>query len=130
MFSPAAAAGRSAAARRSPDPPPFSLQPPFQPETLAVGVSRWAAIDNPAGNRSVLRPPAAPNCLAERNTGCSRYGCQLRTHMRLTILDERQDFTRQTHAYAEYRAFAGLADREAPIEDVTVTLARRGAAAD
>lgn len=45
--------------------------------------------------------------------------------MRLTILDERQDFTRQTHAYAEYRAFAGLADREAPIEDVTVTLARR-----
>ena len=48
--------------------------------------------------------------------------------MRLTILDERQDFTRQTHAYAEYRAFSGLADREAPIEDVTVTLARRGAA--
>ena len=47
--------------------------------------------------------------------------------MRLTILDERQDFTRQTHAYAEYRAFSGLADREAPIEDVTVTLARRGA---
>ena len=47
--------------------------------------------------------------------------------MRLTILDERQDFTRQTHAYAEYRAFSGLADREAPIEDVTVTLARREA---
>jgi hypothetical protein len=48
--------------------------------------------------------------------------------MRLTILDERQDFTRQTHAYAEYRAFSGLADRETPIEDVTVTLARREAA--
>jgi hypothetical protein len=47
--------------------------------------------------------------------------------MRLTILDERQDFTRQTHAYAEYRAFSGLADREAPIEEVTVTLARREA---
>ena len=47
--------------------------------------------------------------------------------MRLTILDEPQDFTRQTHAYAEYRAFSGLADREAPIEDVTVTLARREA---
>lgn len=46
--------------------------------------------------------------------------------MRLTIHDEREDFTRQTHAYAEYRAFSGLADREAPIEDVTVTLARRG----
>src|SRR5690349_5854009 len=45
--------------------------------------------------------------------------------MRLTIRDERQIFPRQTHAYAEYRAFAMLAARGDPIEDVFLTLSRR-----
>lgn len=44
--------------------------------------------------------------------------------MRLTVRDERKQFTRQTHAYAEYRAFSRLAGADPPVEDVTVTLAR------
>jgi hypothetical protein len=50
--------------------------------------------------------------------------------MRLTVQDVKCDFDRQTHAYAEYRAFATLAGRADPIEDVTVTLARRGLEAE
>jgi hypothetical protein len=50
--------------------------------------------------------------------------------MRLTVHDVKCDFDRQTHAYAEYRAFATLAGRADPIEDVTVTLARRGLEAE
>ncbi|HEX6974801.1 MAG TPA: HPF/RaiA family ribosome-associated protein [Vicinamibacterales bacterium] len=44
--------------------------------------------------------------------------------MQLTVRDDHQDFNRQTHAYAEYRAFAGLAGHPAPITGVTVTLER------
>jgi ribosome-associated translation inhibitor RaiA len=44
--------------------------------------------------------------------------------MHFTVRDDRQDFNRQTHAYAEYRAFAGLAGHREPIAGVTVTLER------
>jgi len=46
--------------------------------------------------------------------------------MQLTVRDVNRDFDQQTRAYAEYRAFAALAGRGEPIEQVTVTLARRG----
>lgn len=44
--------------------------------------------------------------------------------MRLVVRDERNEFNRQTHAYAEYRVFSSLADVAPPVEDVIVTLAR------
>ena len=47
--------------------------------------------------------------------------------MRLTVRDERRQFNRQTHAYAEYRAFSGSLGTGVPVEEVTVTLIRRSA---
>jgi len=48
--------------------------------------------------------------------------------MRLTIRDHRRHFNRQTHAYAEYRAFACLAGHGQSVAGVTVTLTRAAAA--
>ncbi len=44
--------------------------------------------------------------------------------MRVTVRDKSRQFDRQTLAYAEYRAFEGLASRCADTDAVTVTLAR------
>ena len=45
--------------------------------------------------------------------------------MRLTVRDERGQFNRETHAYAEYRAFSSTIGSHVPVEEVTVTLSRR-----
>jgi hypothetical protein len=45
--------------------------------------------------------------------------------MRLTIRDDHHQFDRQTHAYAEYRAFSSLVGTGGAVEQVTVSLARR-----
>ena len=42
--------------------------------------------------------------------------------MRVIVHDERNEFNRQTHAYAEYRAFSGLVGKDADVADVTVDL--------
>ncbi len=47
--------------------------------------------------------------------------------MRLTVEDDARQFDQQTHAYAEYRAFASLVGTDGSIEDVTLTLTRRSA---
>jgi ribosome-associated translation inhibitor RaiA len=44
--------------------------------------------------------------------------------MRLIVQDEQNEFSRQTHAYAEYRAFSGLVGHDADVADVTVELRR------
>jgi hypothetical protein len=44
--------------------------------------------------------------------------------MRPIVRDEHKQFSPQTRAYAEYRAFSSLVGSEAPVRDVTVTLAR------
>jgi hypothetical protein len=49
--------------------------------------------------------------------------------MRVTVRDEHRQFSRETHAYAEYRAFSSTIGSHVPVEDVTLTLARRAAAA-
>jgi|GEM_PF-4584544 len=48
--------------------------------------------------------------------------------MRLIVVDEHHHFSQQTHAYAEYRAFSGLAGTDDRARAVTVTLERRHAA--
>ncbi len=44
--------------------------------------------------------------------------------MRLIVRDKHKQFNRQTHAYAEYRAFSSLVGSERRVSDVTVTLTR------
>ena len=47
--------------------------------------------------------------------------------MRLNVQDEGSRFNQQTHAYAEYRAFANLVGCDRSVGDVTITLAREPA---
>jgi hypothetical protein len=42
----------------------------------------------------------------------------------MIVVDERNDFNRQTRAYAEYRAFSTLVGRDEVVGDVKVTLTR------
>ena len=48
--------------------------------------------------------------------------------MRLIVVDEHKHFSQQTHAYAEYRAFSGLAGTDDRARAITITLERRDAA--
>jgi hypothetical protein len=48
--------------------------------------------------------------------------------MRLIVVDEHKHFSQQTHAYAEYRAFSGLAGTDDRARAITITLERRDVA--
>lgn len=45
--------------------------------------------------------------------------------MRVSVRDDRNRFSPQTHAYAEYRAFSSVAGMHRSVDDITVTLTRR-----